>query len=64
MCQKAADGVTNSVGSDQTAPEIRSSLIFVYTVCSDLFVPILGNITVNFFREDSYNTPALLSYKR
>ena len=41
VCSKHADGMANSVDPGQTAPE-GSSLIWVCTVCSDLFVPILG----------------------
>ena len=36
MCPKCADGMANSVDTDQTAP--RRSLIWVYTVCPDLSV--------------------------
>ena len=36
---KDSDKVTNRVDTDQTAP-VRSSLIWVCTVCSDLSVPI------------------------
>ena len=43
--QKDGDGITNNVDPDQTAPYIRSSLIWVCTVCSDLSVPILRNFT-------------------
>ena len=34
MCPKDTDGIANSVDNNQTAP--LSSLIYVYTVCSDL----------------------------
>ena len=40
MLPKDADGMTNSVGPDQTAP-LRSSLIWICTVYTDLSVPIL-----------------------
>ena len=45
MHPKDADRMTNSVDSDQTAP-CWSSLIWVYTVYSDLYVPIFGIFTV------------------
>ena len=45
MHLKDADGMANSVDSDQTA-SFRSSLIWVYTVCSELPVPVFGNFTV------------------
>ena len=44
MHPKGGDGIANSVDPDQTA--IRSSLIWVCTVCSDLSVPILRTFTV------------------
>ena len=47
MDTNKADGMTNSVGSDQTAPH-RTSLIWVCTVFSDRFVPILRNLTLIF----------------
>ena len=50
MGQKVAHGMANSVDPDQTAPRSdcssRSSLIWVYTVCLDLSVRKLRNITV------------------
>ena len=39
MCLQEADGMANCVDPDQTAP--RSSLIWFFTVCSDLSVLIL-----------------------
>ena len=39
-CPKGADGMANSVVPDQTAPK-RSSLIWVCTVCLDLYDPVL-----------------------
>ena len=42
MRPKGADGMANSVDPDQTAP----SLIWVYTVCPDLSVRKLRNITI------------------
>ena len=42
---KDSDRLTNRVDTDQTAP-LRSSLIWVCTVCSDLSVPIFQIITV------------------
>ena len=39
MRPEDADGAANSIDPDQTAP--WSSLIRVYIVCSDLYVPIL-----------------------
>ena len=44
MHPKDAEGIANSVDPDQTAP--RSSLILVCTVCPDLSVRKLRNITV------------------
>ena len=44
MLLKDADGMANSVDSDQTAP--RSSLIWVCTVCPGLSVRKLRIITV------------------
>ena len=44
MHPKDAEGIANSVDPDQTAP--RSSLIWVCTVCPDLSVRKLRNITV------------------
>ena len=48
MCLNDADGMANSVDPDQTAPwhSSRSSLIWVYTVYSDLSVHTYRNITV------------------
>ena len=52
MCPNDADGMTNSVDPDQTAPRpwsdcsSRSKLIWVYTVCSDLSVQKFRNITL------------------
>ena len=34
MCPMDADGMTNSLDPDQTAP--RSSLVWVFTVCLDI----------------------------
>ena len=45
--EKKADGMANGVDPDQTAP--RSSLIWIYTVCSDLFVPVHRSYTVAFY---------------
>ena len=45
--QKDGNGIANSVDPDQTAP--RSSLFWVYTVCSDLSVPILRTFMVCLF---------------
>ena len=42
---KDSDRITNRVDTDQTAP-LRSSLIWVCTVCLDLSVPIFQIITV------------------
>ena len=41
MCLKDPDRLANSVDPDQTAP-LRSSLIWVCTVHSDLYVPIFS----------------------
>ena len=49
---KDADRITNRVDTDQTAP-LRSSLIWVCTVCSDLSVPIFPIITVVKLSESS-----------
>ena len=46
MCPKDADRMANNVDPVQTAP--KSSLIWVYTVCTDLSVWKLGIITVYF----------------
>ena len=49
MCPKSADRMANSADPDQTAPlhcSSSSSLIWVYTVCSDLSVRKFRNITV------------------
>ena len=43
MSPKDADGIANSVDYDQTAP---LSLIWIYTVCPDLSVWKLRNITL------------------
>ena len=45
------DGMANSVDSDQTAPlgAVYSSLIWVCTVCPDLSVRKLRNITIHLF---------------
>ena len=48
MSLKDADGMANSVDPDQTAPT-RSSLIWIYTICSDLSVTILRIFTVGCF---------------
>ena len=49
MCPKDADRMANSVDPDQTSS--WSSLIWVCTDCSDLFVPIFRIFMVNqFFR--------------
>ena len=45
MGPEDADGMANSVVQDQTEPD-RSSLIWVYTVCSGLYVRKFKNITV------------------
>ena len=46
MRPKDADGMANSVGPDKTVP-FRSSLIWAFTVCSGLSVPILIVFTVS-----------------
>ena len=47
MHPKDAEGIVNSVDPDQTAPlGNRSSLIWVWTICLDLSVRKLRNITV------------------
>ena len=53
MHPKDADRMANSVDADQTTCSYRSSLIWVYSVCSGLSVQKLRNITV-----DSYNKSA------
>ena len=45
MPPKHVDRMANSVDPDQTAP-YRSSLIRIYTVCSDIHVPIFKIFTV------------------
>ena len=52
MHPKDADGIENSVDPDQ-----RSSLIWVCTVCSDLFARKLRNITVFFYSENANLVP-------
>ena len=48
MCSKDADRMANSIDTDQPAPsDFRSSLIWLYTVSTDLPVQILRIITVN-----------------
>ena len=48
--QKDANEIANNADPDQIAPcSSRSSLIWVYTVCPDLFVPKLWIIMVIFF---------------
>ena len=44
MGPKDADGIVNSIDLDHTAP--RSNLIWAYTVCLDLSVRKLRNISV------------------
>ena len=46
MHPKDAEGIANSVDPDQTAP--YESLIWVCTVCPDLSVRKLRNITVRY----------------
>ena len=48
MCLKTAGWVANSVNPDQML-----HLIWVYTVCSDLSVPIISFITV-FYSKTGY----------
>ena len=45
MPPKDVERMANSVDPDQTAPQ-ESSLIRIYTVCSDIHVPIFRIITV------------------
>ena len=50
MHPKDAEGTANGVGFDQTAPKVRSSQIWVCSICSGLPVPIVRILAEAIYR--------------
>ena len=63
MPPKDVNRMASSVDPDQTA--LKSSLIRIYTVCSDIYVPIFRIFTVQVIKRLQYTSyPGPVIFKR